>query len=185
MTPENFNYRTDPLFLRNQFSAHADKFGIPIIPKSQFVNYELQDLRLLRFDQVKKDNGSHSNRMVHFFLYDYLFESLWKDPEPFVEDLSKYLGVMTPDFSMYIEMPVAVQLYNTFRNRWCGAYLKSKGLRVIPTINWVLKKALIFALREFRKARLLRCQHICFMRIIIMPSRKTCSCAGIRKCSSR
>lgn len=144
MTLENFNYRTDPLFLRNQFSAHADKFGIPIIPKSQFVNYELQDLRLLRFDQVKKDNGAHANRMVHFFLYDYLFESLWKNPEPFVEDLSKYLGVMTPDFSMYIEMPVSVQLYNTFRNRWCGTYLKSKGLRVVPTINWGTEESFDF-----------------------------------------
>ncbi|MBD5146616.1 MAG: DUF4417 domain-containing protein [Ruminococcus sp.] len=144
MTLENFNYRTDPLFLRNQFSAHADKYGIPIIPKSKFVNYELQDLRLLRFDQVKKDNGAHANRMVHFFLYDYLFESLWKNPEPFVEDLSKYLGVMTPDFSMYIEMPAAVQLYNTFRNRWCGAYLKTKGLRVVPTINWGTEESFDF-----------------------------------------
>lgn len=144
MTLENFNYRTDPLFLRNRFSANADKYGIPVVPKSQFVNYELQDLRLLRFDQVKKDNGAHADRMVHFFLYDYLFESLWKNPEPFVEDLSKYLGVLTPDFSMYIEMPVAVQLYNTFRNRWCGAYLKSKGLRVVPTISWGIEESFDF-----------------------------------------
>lgn len=144
MTLENFNYRTDPLFLRNRFSANADKYGIPVVPKSQFVNYELQDLRLLRFDQVKKDNGAHADRMVHFFLYDYLFESLWKNPEPFVEDLSKYLGVMTPDFSMYIEIPIAMQLYNTFRNRWCGAYLKSKGLRVVPTINWGTEKSFDF-----------------------------------------
>lgn len=144
MTLENFNYRTDPLFLRNQFSDHADKYGIPTVPKSQFVSYELQDLRLLRFDQLRKDNGAHAGRMVHFFLYDYLFESLWKDPEPFVENLSKYLGVLTPDFSMYTEMPIAVQLYNTFRNRWCGAYLKSKGLRVVPTINWSTEESFDF-----------------------------------------
>ena len=29
-----------------------------------------------------------------------------------------------------------MQLYNVFRNRWCGAYWASKGLRVIPTVNW-------------------------------------------------
>ena len=23
-----------------------------------------------------------------------------------------------------------------FRNRWCGAYWASKGIRVIPTVNW-------------------------------------------------
>ncbi len=44
--------------------------------------------------------------------------------------------MLTPDFSMYTEMPLAMLLYNTFRNRWCGAYLADKGLRVIPTVNW-------------------------------------------------
>lgn len=29
-----------------------------------------------------------------------------------------------------------MQLYNVFRNRWCGAYWASKGIRVIPTVNW-------------------------------------------------
>ena len=37
---------------------------------------------------------------------------------------------------MYLEMNPTMQLYNTFRNRWCGAYWASKGIRVIPTINW-------------------------------------------------
>ena len=30
----------------------------------------------------------------------------------------------------------ATEHYNVFRNRWCGAYWASKGLRVIPTVNW-------------------------------------------------
>ena len=29
-----------------------------------------------------------------------------------------------------------MQLYNVFRNRWCGAYWASKGIRVVPTVNW-------------------------------------------------
>lgn len=37
---------------------------------------------------------------------------------------------------MYIEMNRTLQLYNTFRNRWCGAYLASKGIKVISTVNW-------------------------------------------------
>lgn len=123
MTLENFVYRTNPLFLRNQFTDYADDFGIPIIPKPHFTQEELHQLRLFRFDQVKRDQGVHRNRMVHFFLYDYNFEKIWKDPAPFVELLRPYRGVLTPDFSIYTEMPPAIQLYNTFRNRWCGAYL--------------------------------------------------------------
>lgn len=37
---------------------------------------------------------------------------------------------------MYLEMAPVMQLYNVFRNRWCGAYWASKGIRVIPTVNW-------------------------------------------------
>ncbi len=29
-----------------------------------------------------------------------------------------------------------MQIYNTFRNRWCGAYWASKGVRVIPSVSW-------------------------------------------------
>lgn len=37
---------------------------------------------------------------------------------------------------MYLEMSPIIQLYNVFRNRWCGAYYADKGLRVIPTVSW-------------------------------------------------
>ena len=134
MTEENYNYRTSPLFLRNQFKETGD-FGIPQIPKSDFSEDELKDLLLIGFDKARTDKLNF-DRMVHFFLYDYNFESIWKKPDDYVDKLKEYKGVLSPDFSMYIEMNRAVQIYNTFRNRWCGAYLASKGIKVIPTVNW-------------------------------------------------
>ena len=74
--------------------------------------------------------------MVHFFLYDYRFERVWEKPDSVLDRLYPYCAVLTPDFSMYLEMNPVLQLYNVFRNRWCGAYWASKGLRVIPTVNW-------------------------------------------------
>ena len=85
---------------------------------------------------LKSDNANNSERFVHFFIYDYNFEKLWTKPDESLELLSQYKGILTPDFSMYLEMPYALQLYNTFRNRWCGAYFASKGVRVIPTVSW-------------------------------------------------
>ena len=38
-------------------------------------------------------------------------------------------------------MPVPLQIYNTFRSRWCGAYLQSKGFKVIPTVSWGLPQS--------------------------------------------
>lgn len=123
------------MFLRNQFNS-SNLYGIPDIPKAEFTDEDFKDLRLLAFNQTKSDDGLHNERIVHFFLYDYNFENVWKDTEKYVELLSKYKGVLTPDFSMYTEMPYAVQIYNTFRNRWCGAYMASKGIRVISTVAW-------------------------------------------------
>lgn len=135
MTLENLNYRTNPMFLRNQFNS-SNLYEIPDIPKVEFTDEDFKDLRLLAFNQTKSDDGLHNERIVHFFLYDYNFENVWKDTEKYIELLSKYKGVLTPDFSMYTEMPYAVQIYNTFRNRWCGAYMASKGIKVIPIVAW-------------------------------------------------
>ncbi len=134
MTEENYKYRTSDLFLRNQFNG-VGKFDIPEIPKSNFSDDTLENLLLIGFDKINTDQSNYE-RMVHFFLYDYKFENIWKKPDEYVEKLKKYKAVLSPDFSMYIEMNKALQLYNTFRNRWCGAYLASKDIKVIPTVNW-------------------------------------------------
>ena len=39
---------------------------------------DFDDLLLLGFDRAKTDDGKHRDRMVHFFLYDYKFERVWK-----------------------------------------------------------------------------------------------------------
>lgn len=134
MTEENYKYRTSDLFLRNQFNG-VGKFDIPEIPKSNFSDDTLENLLLIGFNKINTDQSNYE-RMVHFFLYDYKFENIWKKPDEYVEKLKKYKAVLSPDFSMYIEMNKALQLYNTFRNRWCGAYLASKDIKVIPTVNW-------------------------------------------------
>ena len=33
-------------------------------------------------------------------------------------------------------MPIALQLFSTFKNRWVGAYLQEQGITVIPTVRW-------------------------------------------------
>ena len=135
MTLENYNYRTNPMFLRNQFKS-KNVFNIPNIPKIELSDEDFNNLKLIAFNAVKSDDGKNSDRFVHFFLYDYNFEKVWQNPDGQIDMLSKYKGILTPDFSMYLEMPDAVKLYNTFRNRWCGAYFASKGIKVIPTVSW-------------------------------------------------
>lgn len=135
MTEENYNYRTSPFLLRNQFDGDG-QFEIPIIPKVALTDEDFQDLLLVGFDRTNLENNNNLQRMVHFFLYDYKFERVWKNPDSDIEKLKRYKAVLSPDFSMYREMNPAIQMYNTFRNRWCGAYFASKGIPVIPTVSW-------------------------------------------------
>lgn len=53
-----------------------------------------------------------------------------------MEKLDQYYALLTPDFSCYFNMPIALQINSTFKNRWCGAYWQKQGMRVIPTIEW-------------------------------------------------
>ena len=135
MTEENYNYRTSQALLRNQFPGKG-KLQIPIIPKFEAKPGDFDDLLLIGFDKTHLEDNNHLDRMVHFFLYDYRFERVWKNPDNDIEKLSRYRAVFSPDFSMYLEMAPVMQIYNVFRNRWCGAYWSSKGIRVIPTVNW-------------------------------------------------
>ncbi len=127
MTSEEF--RRNPMFLRNQFSRNGT-FEVPIIIKEEV---SLENLSLIGYDKLSSGKGE---QVVHFFLDDYKFEVLWNDPEPRIDKLSAFKAVLSPQFSIYTEMPVSIQIYNTFRNRWCGAYLQSKGIKVIPSVVW-------------------------------------------------
>ena len=50
--------------------------------------------------------------------------------------LRKFRFVCTPDFSMFTDFPLALQINSHYRKHWLGAYWQSKGITVIPTICW-------------------------------------------------
>lgn len=78
-----------------------------------------------------------ANKGVHFFVDDYQFNRLWTNIDRYINMLSEFRYVMTPDFSTYTDFPKAIQIYNHYRKHWVGAYLQDNGLPgVIPTISW-------------------------------------------------
>lgn len=73
---------------------------------------------------------------VHFFVDDYQFLRLWTNPDTYINMLSRFQVVCTPDFSTYTDFPKAVQIFNHYRKHWLGAYWQASGITVIPTISW-------------------------------------------------
>lgn len=73
---------------------------------------------------------------LHFYKDDYQFERLWNYPDKWIPLLQKFAVVCAPDFSIYKEMPLAMQIYQHFRKHWLAAYWQAHGVRVIPTLCW-------------------------------------------------
>jgi len=76
------------------------------------------------------------NSFVHFFIDDYLFDRVWRNPKRYLSVLSQYKGIIAPDFSLYRDMPIAMQIWNTYRNRVLSAYYSKCGIDVIPCVGW-------------------------------------------------
>lgn len=127
--------RNSETFLRNDFPSD-NRFGFCTV-KKQDIN--LQNIKLKPVSDIKRNDPQiDGNVGVHFFVDDYRFEKYYANYNKYVDLLRRYHFVLTPDFSLYSDMPIWRQIESIGKNRWCGAYWQSQGLKVIPTISWSL-----------------------------------------------
>lgn len=118
--------RIDPLNLKKGHYRPGNPWGFPTIYK--------QDIHVKKL--VPFGNKTFQGT-AHFFLDDFKFERVWNTPKRYIKTLKKYKnGVLSPDFSLYVDYPLALQIYNVYRNRWCGRYWQDQGIKVIPTVGW-------------------------------------------------
>ncbi|MDR1150946.1 MAG: DUF4417 domain-containing protein [Bifidobacteriaceae bacterium] len=117
----------------SQAYRRGGRFDMPVIRNEPLA---LDDLKLIRFSSVVRDETKDLDATVHFFEPDERFDEVWKNPDAYLAELGQYRQVMSPDFSLFADMPIAEQFINTFRSRWCGWYWQEHGMTVIPTVSW-------------------------------------------------
>ncbi len=140
--------RNDEFFLRDSL-LESDVFDIPMIKKD---DVDLENLKLIAVSDTRiKERKCNLDKAVHFFVDDYRFEKYFKNPSKYIEQLRQYPFVLSPDFSLYGEMPRWLQLNNVAKNRWCGSYWQSEGIKVIPTISWSLPDSYEFCFKGVEK----------------------------------
>lgn len=113
------------------------KYQMPVLAPCDFIPDHLISF---------KDMGSIADFTagVHFFTDDYRFERIWNNTGRYLERLAKFQCVFTPDFSIYLDMPLAMQIWNTYRNRLIGQICQDYGLKVIPTVGWAGEESFEF-----------------------------------------
>ena len=83
-----------------------------------------------------RDKSVGTNETICFNEMDQSFRNVISNPENYVDDFSRFFGLISPDNSLYRDMPLSIQLANIYRNRAIGYYYQSKGIYVIPQIRW-------------------------------------------------
>lgn len=126
MYKQNRDYLKYDLFKNSSF---AGRYNMPVLNATQIV-----PKKLIAFNDCF--SVSDKNCFVHFYIDDYQFERLWNFPKRYLDILKEFAGVISPDFSMYLDMPQAQQIWNNYRSKLLASFLQNNGVSVIPNISW-------------------------------------------------
>lgn len=124
----------------SKLKAHALKSDI--VKNALFVGkYDFPMLKstdsipksLIPFESISQ---STLDKWIHFYVDDYKFERVWNNPERYINVFKKHPGIIGFDFSSYLDMPAAQQIWNIYRNRALSHYFQENNIDVIPNIQW-------------------------------------------------
>lgn len=122
--------------VRNEFLYYGNSVGKYDMPLIKRQSVDVDKIKFLSYVDAEKDDRKNKDKTIHFFTYDWKFEDVYQDASECLDKLSQYYCLLSPDFSVFTNMPLSLQIESVFKNRWCGAFWQSEGLRVIPTVSW-------------------------------------------------
>lgn len=117
----NFDYY-DP-------SMVEGRYDMPILKPSYHI-----PKKMIGFNYAK--TTKEYDACIHFYLDDYQFERIWNNPEEYMELLRKFECCLTPNFSIYLDFPESIKIYNTYRSRLLGQIMQRFGIETIPIVYW-------------------------------------------------
>ena len=92
--------------------------------------------RLVAFSEaVAKRKKPDPDAWVNFYEDDYRFARFWANPEKYYGRLRAFAGVVSPDHSLYRNMPTAQKIGHTYQNQLLGARLQADGVNVIANVR--------------------------------------------------
>lgn len=115
----------------NENFEYSGFLELPIIQTSDKIPN-----KLVSFSRAMSKSWKDFDCWVHFYEHDEKFERIWSNPKHYLNKLKKFKGVISPDFSLYRNMPLVMQMWNTYRGRALAAWLNSNGVSVIPNVRF-------------------------------------------------
>ena len=159
MTDFGFDIDKIDLFKENERHKTNDAYNLDLIDFENSTN-DFWQMPVIQNDNFAPDDiigfnyaksSKEHNVGIHFYLDDYQFERIWNKPEDYIDILRQYECIFSPDFSLYLDMPMPMKIWNIYRSRQIGQYYQSQGIKVIPTISWAEKETFEFAFKGIPK----------------------------------
>jgi len=116
----------------------SGKYEFPLVERTDFKPQEAAPFNIAT--SVK-----NHEQWLHFYIHDYHFERVWKDPKRYLPIFKRFKGVITPDYSLYRDLPLAMQIWNTYRNRALAYWLQSNGIDIVTNVRWGDERTYDFA----------------------------------------
>lgn len=107
------------------------KYQIPSLPKHDEI---LIPKDMIPFD--KRNVVKEKDLAIDFYMHDVTFRQILTSTSKYLDELSRFAAVISPDCSLYRDMPLCLQITNTYMNRAVGFYLQKHGVYVIPNVRW-------------------------------------------------
>ncbi len=92
--------------------------------------------RLVPFNVAYANKDYHCT--VHFFIDDFLFLRVLRNPKKYLEFFHKCDSVIGTDLSQYAEMSAADRYFCAYTNSAFTAYLQQNDVNAIPNVTWSL-----------------------------------------------
>lgn len=132
MTNRQFNNNYD--VFHSYLVEDADYEGYIELPKIKTSN--LIPKKLVPFSKAMSKSWNDFDCWVMFYEHDVKFERLWNNPKQYLEKLKKFKGIISPDFSLYRNMPLVMQQWNTYRSRALAVWLQKNDVEIIPNVRF-------------------------------------------------
>ena len=159
MSEFDLDIKLDDLFKENERHRTNDAYNLDLIDLDNSTN-DFWQMPVIKNDNFIPDDiigfnyaksSKQHNVGIHFYLDDYQFERIWNKPEDYIDILKQYECIFSPDFSLYLDMPTPMKIWNIYRSRQIGRFYQSQGIKVIPTISWAEKETFEFAFKGIPK----------------------------------
>lgn len=128
-----------------KFEKHYDVFHSFLVENADYEGYfELPKIKttniipekLVTFSKAMAKTWTDFDYWVMFYEHDIKFERLWHNPRQYLAKLKKFKGIISPDFSLYRNMPLCMQMWNTYRGRALSVWLQNNGVEIIPNVRF-------------------------------------------------